>query len=304
MQRRKLLKFGAAVIASLNAPSVWAASAQSGRKLESFGLQLSTVTPLMQKDFEGTLARVAEIGYRQVEFSAMGFLGRPASHVESLLRQNQLAAPVGRITPRLPDDFFTLPLKQAMAVYRRQGALEFFLDNVKYSLDVALSMEQKFLNLPAFMPDHFATLNGVKRVVELLNEAGELCAKEGVLFGYHNHDWEFAEVEGVNPFEYMLENTQTGKVGYQLDVYWVAKAGGSALDVMARHAGRFPSLHLKDIDSSGDFADAGYGEIDFPSVVRAALGQGTQHFFVERDNPPDPESSITRSFGYLDKMTF
>ena len=65
MQRRKLLKFGAAVIASLNAPSVWAASAQSGRKLESFGLQLSTVTPLMQKDFEGTLARVAEIGYRQ-----------------------------------------------------------------------------------------------------------------------------------------------------------------------------------------------------------------------------------------------
>ena len=102
----------------------------------------------------------------------------------------------------------------------------------------------------------------------------------------------------------MLENTQAGKVGYQLDVYWVAKAGGYALDVMARHAGRFPSVHLKDIDASGDFADVGFGEIDFPSVVRAALAQGTQHFFVERDNPPDPESSITRSFGYLDKMTF
>ena len=258
----------------------------------------------MQKDFEGTLARVAEIGYRQVEFSAMGFLGRPVNYVQSLLLKNQLASPVGRITPRLPDDFFTLPLKQAMAVYRQQGALEFFLDNVRYSLDVALSMEQKFLNPPAFMPDHFATLNGVKRVVELLNQAGEMCAKEGVLFGYHNHDWEFAEVGGVTPFEYMLENTQADKVGYQLDVYWVAKAGGSALDVMARHAGRFPSLHLKDIDASGDFADVGYGEIDFPSVVRAALAQGTQHFFVERDNPPDPESSITRSFGYLDKMTF
>ena len=73
---------------------------------------------------------------------------------------------------------------------------------------------------------------------------------------------------------------------------------------MARHAGRFPSLHLKDIDSAGDFTDVGYGEIDFPSVVRDALAQGTQHFFVERDNPPDPERSITRSFGYLDKMTF
>ena len=304
MHRRHFVKYGALGLASLASARSWAAAMPAGKKLRNFGLQLSTVTPLMQKDFEGTLARVAEIGYRQVEFSAMGFLGRPANYVQSLLLQNQLAAPVGRITPRLPDDFFTLPLKQAMAVYRQQGALEFFLDNVKYSLDVALSMEQKFLNLPAFMPDHFATLNGVKRVVELLNEAGELCAKEGVLFGYHNHDWEFAEVDGVNPFEYMLENTQADKVGYQLDVYWVAKAGGSALDVMARHAGRFPSLHLKDIDSSGDFADVGYGEIDFPAVVRAALAQGTQHFFVERDNPPDPESPITRSFGYLDKMTF
>jgi sugar phosphate isomerase/epimerase len=304
MHRRHFVKYGALGLASLASARSWAAAMPAGEKLRNFGLQLSTVTPLMQKDFEGTLARVAEIGYRQVEFSAMGFLGRPANYVQSLLRKNELAAPVGRITPRLPDDFFTLPLKQAMAVYRQQGALEFFLDNVKYSLDVALSMEQKFLNLPAFMPDHFATLNGVKRVVELLNEAGEICAKEGVLFGYHNHDWEFAEVDGVNPFEYMLENTQAGKVGYQLDVYWVAKAGGNALDVMARHAGRFPSLHLKDIDSAGDFTDVGYGEIDFPSVVRDALAQGTQHFFVERDNPPDPESSITRSFGYLDKMTF
>ena len=304
MHRRHFVKYGALGLVSLASARSWAAAMPAGEKLRNFGLQLSTVTPLMQKDFEGTLARVAEIGYRQVEFSAMGLLGRPANYVQSLLLQNQLAAPVGRITPRLPDDFFTLPLKQAMAVYRQQGALEFFLDNVKYSLDVALSMEQKFLNLPAFMPDHFATLNGVKRVVELLNEAGELCAKEGVLFGYHNHDWEFAEVDGVNPFEYMLENTQAGKVGYQLDVYWVAKAGGNALDVMARHAGRFPSLHLKDIDASGDFTDVGYGEIDFPSVVRDALAQGTQHFFVERDNPPDPESSITRSYGYLDKMTF
>ena len=188
MHRRNFVKYGALGLASLATARSWAAALPAGEKLRNFGLQLSTVTPLMQKDFEGTLARVAEIGYRQVEFSAMGFLGRPVNYVQSLLLKNQLASPVGRITPRLPDDFFTLPLKQAMAVYRQQGALEFFLDNVKYSLDVALSMEQKFLNLPAFMPDHFATLNGVKRVVELLNEAGELCAKEGVLFGYHNHD--------------------------------------------------------------------------------------------------------------------
>jgi sugar phosphate isomerase/epimerase len=303
MQRRKLLKFGVAA-ASLTTYPVWAATAQSGRKLESFGLQLSTVTPLMLKDFEGTIARVAEIGYREVEFSAMGFLGRPVEYVQSLLAENQLSAGVGRVVPRLPEGFFALPMQEAMGVYRQRGGLEFFIDNVKHSLDIALAMNQKFLNLPAFMPDAFTSLDGVKRVVDLLNEAGDMCAEQGVLFGYHNHDWEFAEVEGVIPFDYMLANTPADKVGYQLDVYWVTKAGHDPVSLLGDHAGRFPSLHLKDIDAQGDFANVGSGLIDFPRVVRAALKQNTSHFFVERDNPPTPESAIVESYNYLSKMTY
>ena len=303
MQRRKLLKFGVAA-ASLTTYPVWAATAQSGRKLESFGLQLSTVTPLMLKDFEGTIARVAEIGYREVEFSAMGFLGRPVEYVQSLLAENELSAGVGRVDPRLPEGFFALPMQEAMGVYRQRGGLEFFIDNVKHSLDIALAMNQKFLNLPAFMPDAFTSLDGVKRVVDLLNEAGDMCAEQGVRFGYHNHDWEFAEVEGVIPFDYMLANTPADKVGYQLDVYWVTKAGHDPVSLLTDHAGRFPSLHLKDIDAQGDFANVGSGLIDFPRVVRAALKQNTSHFFVERDNPPTPESAIVESYNYLSKMTY
>jgi len=303
MQRRKLLKFGVAA-ASLTTYPVWAATAQSGRKLESFGLQLSTVTPLMLKDFEGTIARVAEIGYREFEFSAMGFLGRPVEYVQSLLAENQLSAGVGRVVPRLPEGFFALPMQEAMGVYRQRGGLEFFIDNVKHSLDIALAMNQKFLNLPAFMPDAFTSLDGVKRVVDLLNEAGDMCAEQGVLFGYHNHNWEFAEVEGVVPFDYMLANTPADKVGYQLDVYWVTKAGHDPIAILRDHAGRFPSLHLKDIDAQGDFANVGSGLIDFPRVVRAALKQNTSHFFVERDNPPAPESAIVESYNYLSKMTY
>lgn len=303
MQRRKLLKFGVAA-ASLTTYPAWAATAQSGRKLESFGLQLSTVTPLMLKDFEGTMARVAEIGYREVEFSAMGFLGRPVEYVQSLLAENELSAGVGRVVPRLPEGFFALPMQEAMGVYRQRGGLEFFIDNVKHSLDIALAMNQKFLNLPAFMPDAFTSLDGVKRVVDLLNEAGDMCAEQGVLFGYHNHNWEFAEVEGVVPFDYMLANTPAEKVGYQLDVYWVTKAGHDPVSLLRDHAGRFPSLHLKDIDAQGDFANVGSGLIDFPGVVRAALKQNTSHFFVERDNPPTPESAIVESYNYLSKMTY
>ena len=105
------------------------------------------------------------------------------------------------------------------------------------------------MNLPPLCA--FTSLDGVKRVVDLLNEAGDICSKQGVLFGYHNHNWEFAEVEGVVPFDYMLANTPADKVGYQLDVYWVTKAGRDPVALLKDHAGRFPSLHLKDIDSDG-----------------------------------------------------
>ena len=303
MQRRKLLKFGAAAVASLNTYPVWAAAAQSGRRLESFGLQLSTVTPLMLKDFEGTIARVADIGYREVEFSAMGFLGRPVEYVQSLLAENELSAHVGRVVPKLPEGFFALPMQEAMGIYRQRGGVEFFIDNVKHSLDIALAMDQKFLNLPAFMPDAFTSLDGVKRVVDLLNEAGDICSKQGVLFGYHNHNWELLRSKALSR-SITCWNTPADKVGYQLDVYWVTKAGHDPVALLKDHAGRFPSLHLKDIDSDGDFADVGAGLIDFPTVIDTALKQNTSHFFVERDNPPAPESAIVESYKYLSNMTY
>lgn len=277
---------------------------QSASKLDKFGLQLSTVTPLLLKDFEGTLATVAGIGYRQVEFSAMGFLGRPPEYVQQLLTKYNLEAPVGRISPSLPEGFMELPREQAMNLFRQRGGPDYLLENVKRALEGALMLEQKYLNLPALMPDQFQNLDQVKRNIELMNAAGELCAREGVLFGYHNHNWELAPLDGVVPFDLMLESTAPDKVGFQLDAYWIVKGGGDLSHYLTKYAGRFPSCHLKDIDANGDFADVGAGEIDFPSFTRAALATGTKHFFVERDNPPDPLSSIQQSYSYLSQMTF
>ena len=273
-------------------------------KLDHFGLQLSTVTPLMLADFEGTLAKVAEIGYRQVEFSAMGFLGRSAAQVKQLLGHNDLYAPVGRITPTLPGDFMSLPRDQARKIYAQRSSPQHLIENVKHSLDSALELEQKYLNLPAMMPDNFASLDQVKSNIELLNEVGALCASHGVLFGYHNHNWELTPLDGVIPYDLMLEQTQASTVAFQLDAYWIVKGGGDLSDYLRRFPGRFPSCHLKDIDDNGGFADVGAGQINFPKFVRQAKAAGTQHFFVERDNPPAPEQSIRNSFTYLQNMTF
>lgn len=276
----------------------------SGQKLDAFGLQLSTVTPLMLADFEGTLASVAEVGYKQVEFSAMGFLGRPVGLIEKLLADNGLSAPVGRVTPKLPEGFFSLSQDQAMAVFRERGHPDHLLENVSHSLDSAVALGQKYLVLPALMPDTFATLDDVKRNIDVISAAGELCAKSGVQFGYHNHNWEFVTVDGVVPYELMLSETDPQQVTFQLDVYWVEKAGASPADLLSRHAGRFVTVHMKDIAADGDFADVGSGEIDFPAFTRQAFDQGARYFFVERDSPPDPASSIRNSYAYLSQMIF
>lgn len=304
MKRRRFLAYSTSSVISLGLLGGRSSQARTMTTLENVGLQLSTVTPQMMRDFEGTLARVAEIGYTEVEFSALGHLGRPTPYVQQLLQKNSLRAPVGRISPKLPDNFAQLSREEAFGIFREKGKPEYLLENVRHSLDIALEMGQKYLNLPALMPDNFATLDQVKRNVELLSQAGDMCAADGVLFGYHNHNWELKEVEGVIPYELMLAETDPGKVGFQIDAYWIVKGGGSLDDYLTRHAGRFPSCHMKDINVDGDFEDVGQGLIDFPAFTRQAEAQGAKHFFVERDNPPDPAGSIVRSYNYLSQMTY
>lgn len=307
MRRRTLVKAGSAALlvpGVLGCQQAAAPAAQTANRLEAFGLQLSTVTPLLLADFEGTLNKVAAIGYPQVEFSAMGFLGRSTEQIKALLAETGLEAPVGRVSPRLPDDFFALPREQAMQVYMARSAPEHFLTNVAHSLESAVALGQSSLVLPALGPDQFASREQIENNIGLLNRAGELCSERGVMFGYHNHNWELAAVDGVVPYELMLEQTDPTRVTFQLDAYWLVKAGADLSDYLRRYAGRFSSCHLKDIDADGDFADIGFGEIDFPRFAREALAQGARHFFVERDNPPEPEASIRRSFAYVKSMTF
>ncbi len=281
-----------------------AAPAAGGRKLTDFGLQLSTITPLLMADFEGTLARVAAIGYRQVEFSALGFLGRPPARVTELLETNGLTAPVGRVSPRLSTDFATLTREEQRAAFRSFAGPDYLLDNVRWGLEAVQALGQKHLVLPALMPDNFVDRATVEKSLDLLRQAGELCASAGVQFGYHNHDWEFKEVDGIVPFDLMLETIAPDLMAYQLDVYWVTKGGRDPLEYLAAHPGRFPSCHLKDIDDKGDFADVGYGNIDFPEFVGASMAAGTEFYFVERDNPPQPLQTAERAYAYLEQMTY
>ena len=172
MRRRDLLKLTAGALLPVTLPafggtSTGEAAIRAGaRQLTNFGLQLSTVGRLMAQDFEGTLRNVAEIGYPLVEFSAMGSLGRPIETVQRILAETGLKAPVGRVSPRLPENFLRMPREEMMRVFAERGQAKYLVENVTRTLDDAHALEQKVINLPALLPAEFESLDQVKRNIE------------------------------------------------------------------------------------------------------------------------------------------
>lgn len=301
MKRRELLRLVAQGSALATFPSIALGVTEVPAQFQ-FGLQLSTLNRLMNEDFFETLTLVSEMGYSVVEFSAGGFLGRDPQLVKAHLAEAQLVAPVGRVTPDFPSTYRSLPRDEQRAISISLRAADSIVRNVRHALTNTVDMGQKYLNIPIIAESEFTTRAKVENIASLLNEAGKICQEQGVLLGYHNHAFEFEEVDGILPYDLMLAETDPELVGFQLDSYWVTKGGGDIMQYLKDHPGRFPSCHLKDIDTEGRFEDVGRGLIDFPAFIALAMEQGTKHFFVERDNPPMPAQSARNSFDYLTSL--
>jgi len=271
-RRSFLATLGAAAIGAALRPAHLAART---RHLDDIGLQLYTVRSAMRTDFDATLARVAEIGYRKVEFA--GWFERKPAQIAAVLRANGLTAPSAHI------DFNLLG------------------DDFPRTLDTAAAIGHTYVTVPWIPQQNRDTVDDWKRTAALFNEHAAAARAAGLRFAYHNHDFEFTRVNGVVPFDVLLSETEPGLVDFELDIYWITRAGFDAVDYMARHAGRFTMTHLK--DSAGapahTMVDVGSGTIDFAAVLKASSRAGVQHHFVEHDQPADPIASIRASHAYL-----
>ena len=165
-------------------------------------------------------------------------------------------------------------------------------------------MAYESIVLSAVPPASFADREGLKEVATLFNKAGELCASAGMKFGYHNHDFDFMPVNGVMPFDYLIESTDPASVTFQLDLYWATKAGVDAAAYPGRYPGRISSCHMKDMGFDGEIVDVGTGSIDFATCTRAAWDHGARSFFVEHDNTQAPVRTAKNSFKHLVTMRF
>lgn len=247
-------------------------------KIASIGLQLYTVRAALGADFDATLARVAAIGYREVEFA--GYFGRTAQQVRASLQRAGLSAPSAHI-----------PLDAIGNGW--QGVIE-----------NALSIGHRYLIVAS--ADGVTDIDAYRRIAERFNHAGEVAKKAGIRLGYHNHDVEFAPLAGKLPYDVLLEATNPQYVCFEMDLYWITKGGQNPLTYFARWPGRIQLVHVKDAAAAPPhrIADVGAGMIDWRRILASGTRAGVEHFFVEHDDASDPFASITASYAYLRDLRF
>jgi sugar phosphate isomerase/epimerase len=250
-------------------------------KLGPIGIQLYTVRRELAKDVEGTLAKLAAIGYREVEFA--GYPEGTAKSLRAILDRLHLRAPSGHVGTQALRTDWARTLEQAAAVGQRYVVV-------------------------AFIPqEERRTADDWKRIAAAFNRAGEAAKAAGLQFCYHNHDFEFVPLDGALPYDLLLAGTDPRLVRLELDLYWITKGGRDPLDYFAKWPGRFPLVHVKDMDATPNkfFADVGKGTIDFRRIFRRARQAGIEHYFYEQDETPgSPFDSAKASYEYLRALTY
>ena len=267
--------------------------AQPGRRYK-LGLQLFTMRAAMARDVEGTLKRIAGMGYEEVEtygFDPQGlnYYGLPAKTFAERLRDNNLTTPSGhydlnRFVSTSADD---------LARY------------VDRCVEGARALGQSYITWP-LLDAGDRTIEKFKIVAERLNVIGEQIKKAGLELAYHNHDFEFIEQNGQIGYDIILNGTDPALVKLQMDLYWIAH--GSKLTPnqwFKRQPGRFVMWHVKDMHkTSRDYTEVGNGTIDFTKIWPDAGLAGLKHFFVEQGGnfTHDPFRSIADSAEYVKRV--
>jgi sugar phosphate isomerase/epimerase len=294
MNRRTFIETSIATAVLASRPA-WAGEAH---QIDRVGLQLYTVRDLMKQDFEGTIAKVAQVGYKEVEFA--GYFGNSPQDVRKILDANKLVSP----SEHVPYD--TVEKKWPE------------------TLEAAHVIGQTFVVCPWIEVSQRKEAGGWKRAAELFNHAGEEAQKAGIQFAYHNHAFEFEPspaLGGKLPYDFLLAETDPKLVKLEMDLCWITVGGHDPLEYFNRYPGRFPLVHVKDWSTKGPggsdyggatgaaskpghIVDPGQGEVDFKRVFAQSGKAGIQHYFVENDEPKSPLDDLRISYQYLAKLQF
>lgn len=261
-----------------------------GKKI---GVQLYTLRAEMKKNLQKTLEKVADIGFKEVEFA--GYFENKPRDIRYLLDDSGLSAPAAHIA------------------YQDLGP------SLSEAIENAQLLGHQYLVNPWIDAAIREQPDGWRRIAEVFNRAGEQCKRAGIQFCYHNHHFEFVPLNGELPYDVLLQECDADLVKMELDLCWITLAGKDPEDYFQRYPGRFPLVHLKQLKNlpTQDFRVALPFDQVFPEITKVGPGvidwekqlfmphcAGIQHYFVEHDVAKSPFDSIQQSFDYLKELNF
>lgn len=315
--RRKFTQLAGASLAAFTlSPSI--AQVFAGQR--TVGVQLFTIPQMAANDIKGTLKLLSKIGYREVEFFGPYEFSAP----ETIERWKPLAAQMGikqnafygyslsDVKRMMSDLELTCPSVHLDLATLRQ--------NMSSAMEALASLGVKYVAIPTLTnPSERATLGDYQKLAAEFSTLGEKMSKYGITFTYHNHGYEHALKDGKVPMDILLTETDKKYVTFELDIFWMKAAGGEPTEYLKKYPGRFKLMHVKDakepIRFAGDggtpdqwmalfpkMADPGTGVFDLKELITTAEQSGVQHFFLERDLTPDPQTTLNNSFSYLSSV--
>jgi sugar phosphate isomerase/epimerase len=233
-------------------------------------LQMYSVREEAAGDFQGTLKAVAAIGYTALELAGYGDLTAP--HLRTVLDDLGLRAVSNHV------------------------ALSLLREDLDRAIEESLALGCHFLICPWLPEAERGDADGYWRLAAELSRFGRRCQEQGLGFAYHNHDFEFKQLDGRFALDILLDTADPQTVKSELDIYWAYYAGVAPAEYLRRLGNRCALVHLKDMtkDDTRAFAEVGEGRLDFPEIFAAAGEAGVAYYVVEQDRCQRPPLESVR----------
>lgn len=259
------------------------------------GATLYTVRDLMDQDAKAVLKQVAELGYVHIEatnYQNGTFYGMAPAEFKSYLES------LGLVPLSVHQGGVTLENADRYIADTKAAGFSYFVIPVPPMGMFRFDPETRSMSMEG-TPEE---------ITAILNTLAAKCKAAGLELLYHNHNFELVpDANGVVLLDYMLEHTDPELVNFQMDLYWVAKAGADPLAYFEKYPGRFKIWHVKDMDTQGRFAPVGTGTIDFRRILAEKERSGMEYYIVEQDMTFDgmePMEAIGISYENLKALGF
>jgi sugar phosphate isomerase/epimerase len=277
------VQLGCTTGGSTAAGTVATPAVAGGRRLQRVGIQLYSLRDDARRDLERTLADIAAIGYRDVEMlGSMDNFGMPPARIREVLDRNGLRAPSTHVGGNA-------------------------LDDMERQLEIAGTLGHRYIIVASLPIQGQRTLDDYRRWADKLNVAGERSLRNGIHVGFHNHANDHAPIDGMVPYDVLIDRTDPAIVRHQLDTGNAAMAGRDPMEYMRKYGARYWSFHIKDVPRLGPTSDTelGQGVIDFRALMRSIERIDDKHLFVEQETYPGaPIDSLRRDFAYISTLEF